>query len=204
MIKKFLFATITIVALSCSAQKINSSMNDGYYIGSYTKDIIFSYIVIIHVSDSSATLNAYIDEKGMLLAIDFFENTHILPNTEFFNFQGENNEFFLSNSTNKISIVSDKGSFTMKTPYIINLKYCKEDPKLIPSPKYALYCYSWFYPHEILNAEPLNADCLNYIQNRLTLNVRDVDKTLDYTEYYSMIKDSICQYKRDFDNIANK
>ena len=204
MHRKLFFAMVSIIAFSCSAQNLKTSMNDGYYIGSYTKDIIFTYIVIIHISDSSATLNAYVDEKGMLFAVDIFDNTHILPSTDFFNFHRGNNEFILSNSTNKISIVSQKDGFMMKNPSIVRLKYYNVDSGLIPSPKYALYCYSWLYPHEMLNEESLNADCRNYIQNRLELNVRGVSKTMDYTEYYTMIKDSICQYKRDFDNIANK
>lgn len=202
MYKLYISLVISTFIVSCSTQKTATKMNDGYYIGKLNKDLIFNYTVLINIKDSTATLEAYVDEKGMVTACNIFNSKQILPNSEYFQFYNRNEGYILSNSLNQVTVTIENGSFVMRKPLELKLKYYKENPvSLYPSKKYALYCYSWLYPHVILGiGEELNGPCKVYIQNKIELNLKNIDENLSYEDYFTAIKDSITQYKLYFDN----
>lgn len=191
---------------SCAIQKKITTMNDGYYIGKLNKDLIFNYTVLIKIKDSTAILNAYVEEKGMVTAFNIFNNKQILPASKCFQFNKDFKGYILSDSLNNIRIVLNKGTFMMESPLRLKLKYYKDDPvSLYPSKKYALYCYCWFYPHVILGiGEELNAHCNVYIQNEMDLRLKNIDESLSYEDYFTMVKDSIFMYKLNFDNTSKR
>jgi len=191
--------------LSCSSSKPVVKMNDGFYIGKLNKDLIFNYTVLINIKDSIATLDAYIDEKGMITAYNIFSNKQMLPSSECFQIYKGDKEYMLSNSLNKVVIGLKKGSFMMEKPLKLKLKYKENLSNLFPLKKNALYCYCWLYPHVILSIEEeFNIHYKVYIQNRMELNLRDIEANLSYTDYFKMVRDSIAQYKIDFDEIIKK
>jgi hypothetical protein len=173
------------------------ALKDGFYIGKLNKDVIFNYTVLIKLKDSLAILDAYLDEKGMVTAYDIFDNKQILPKSEHFHINKYKDRYILSNSFHKGIVDIDNGSFIMQSPLKLSLKYYKEDPTgKYPSKKYSLYCYSWFYPHVILGImEEFNPICKACIQNKMDLNLKNINKELSYESYFTVIKDSINKYR---------
>jgi hypothetical protein len=198
-----LFASliITTFMFSCKTQKTITMINNGFYIGKLNKDLIFNYIVIINLKDSTSTLNAYVEEKGMVTAYNIFNNKKILPNSECFQFNKGEQDYTLLNTSNKIRIIFKKGSLVMESPLRLKLKYYKEEPiSLSPSKKYALYCYCWLYPHIILGINnELDALCKSYIQNRMQIGWKNIGESLSYENYFALLKDSISLYKQNYD-----
>lgn len=206
MFKVYISLIFPFFILSCSTPKTVVKMNDGFYIGKFNQGLLSDYTVLINVKDSTAILDAYVDEKGMVTSFNIFDNKQMLPGSEWFYFYKDGDGYTLSNTFNNVAIVIEKGSFVIEKPLKLKLKYYKENPiDLYPSKKYALYCYCWFYPHVILGEEDeLDAPCKVYIQNKMELILKNIDQNLSYMDYFTIVKDSIMQYKIDFENALEK
>ncbi|MDP3927712.1 MAG: hypothetical protein Q8R57_01685 [Bacteroidota bacterium] len=176
-------------------------ISEGYYFGKVNRDFISKNTVLIHVKDSIATVDFYKEEKGMLEAFNIFKNEIVLPQTDSFNFKNQNQWYSIENSENEILIKRENGYFLLESPIKIKLKYYKEyQENLFPSKHYALFCYSWFYPHILLGLEnELGPSCKVYIQNNLDKSLRKIDKKVNYEEYYRILKDSIAQFKVNYE-----
>jgi hypothetical protein len=181
-------------------------MNDGYYVGKSNKSLINKNLVLISVKDSTATLEAFIEEKGMIIAFNIFNDQKILPRLDTFKIIKANQQYIISNDSNKLNITQNNGNFLIEKPKHMKLKYYKELPiAKIPNRKYALYCYAWFFPHIILGIEDtISAECKVYLQNNLDLNIKSFNNKISYEEYYKILKDSLIRFKYNFDEIQNK
>lgn len=203
MCKLYLSLFLVVFFYSCSMKRAVTSMDEGYYLGRVNKNVIFKYNVLVRVKDSTAILDVYRDEKGMTTSYDIFNGKEIIPNSESFRFLKNDSGYIFFNSSNKFNIEMVNGKFLVGKPLNIKLKYYKDDPiNLYPSKKFALYCFCWLYPHVIIGSNKLDPFCENYVQNEMDKNLKKIDNNLSYDKYYYMIKDSILQYKINFENAS--
>ena len=199
---KFYTVLLLITCLLSFKLRTSITLKDGFYIGKFNKELIFNYTMLIKIKDSTVTLDAYVDEKGMPTAFNIFDNKQILPNPELFHINKHNDRYILSNSLDTVIIDVNNGSLMMTNPLELRLKYYQEDPVgKYPSKKYSLYCYCWFYPHVILGIkDDLDNFCKAYISGRMDQNLKNISEELSYENYFTMLKDSISKYRTNCDN----
>lgn len=198
-----IFLILILFFITCKPHKSNIKINDGYYFGESRKGIISKYIVLIFVKDSTAILEAFIEEKGMVTAFNIFNKQKISPSSESFKLLKEDQQYFITNNLNQLIITQYKGDILINKPMDMKLKFYKELPLAkIPSRKHALYCYAWFYPHILLGIEDtINTECKVYMQNNMDLKLKRIDNQISYEQYYKILKDSLIQFKYNFDDL---
>jgi hypothetical protein len=193
---------LIIFLFSCKSHvKSDLPLSEGYYFGRVNHDFISKKSVLITVKDSFVILEVYKEEKGMLTAFNIFKNEIMLPQLDSFKFYNENQRHAFVSSENKILIRQENGYLKIESPIMVRMKYYKEYQKnLFPSKHYALFCYSWFYPHVLIGlANELSPTCKVYIQNNLDRSLKNIDEKIHYDDYFKILKDSITQFKINYE-----